>query len=96
MTVKYSNIVHYRTSQCCGQERDHALSASPWLLCHNAKRFYIGEVLDLYKKGNNSRYGSVDSADNASQLAWLSLRVYLPLEISAASVSFFSSNLGLP
>jgi hypothetical protein len=50
------------------------------------KCFYIGEILDLYKKGNSSRYGSVESTDNISQLAWLSLRVYLPLEISAVSL----------
>ena len=50
------------------------------------KRFYIGEILDLYKKGNSGRYGSVESSDNISHLAWLSLRVYLPLEMSAVSL----------
>ena len=54
------------------------------------KRFYIGEILDLYKKGNSSRYGSVESTHDVSQLAWLSLRVYLPLQMSAASVSLQS------
>ena len=51
------------------------------------KHFYIGEILDLYKKGNSGQYGSVESSDNVSQLAWLSLRVYLPLQISAVSLS---------
>jgi hypothetical protein len=50
------------------------------------KRFYIGEILDLYKKGNSGQYGSVESSDNVSQLAWLSLRVYLPLKMSAVSL----------
>ncbi|KAJ7751325.1 hypothetical protein DFH07DRAFT_774922 [Mycena maculata] len=45
----------------------------------NGTRFYVGEVLDVYKKGANSRYGSVPNATSVSGLAFLSLRVYLPL-----------------
>ena len=48
------------------------------------KRFYIGEILDLYKKGNNGRMDLLSPPTTVSQLAWLSLRVYLPLEMSAA------------
>jgi hypothetical protein len=57
---------------------------------HTPKCFYISEILDLYKKGNSSRYGSVESTANASQLAWLLLCVYLPLEMSAVTVSLSS------
>ena len=48
-------------------------------------RFYIGQVLDLYKRGANSRYGSVESASTAQGLFWLSLRVYLPLQLVRTS-----------
>jgi hypothetical protein len=48
-------------------------------LIWNGTRFYIGEVLDVYKKGASSRYGSVPGATSISGLAYLSLRVYLPL-----------------
>jgi hypothetical protein len=48
-------------------------------------RFYIGQVLDLYKRGANSRYGSVELASSAQGLSWLSLRVYLPLQLVCAS-----------
>ncbi|KAH7882903.1 hypothetical protein F5I97DRAFT_1977520 [Phlebopus sp. FC_14] len=39
----------------------------------------LAAVLDIYKKGANSRYGSVDSADSLSDVAFLSLHVYLSL-----------------
>ncbi|KAJ6503931.1 hypothetical protein C8R45DRAFT_924266 [Mycena sanguinolenta] len=42
-------------------------------------RFYIGEVLDVIKKGANGRYGSLQSSPTVSGLSFLSLRVYLPL-----------------
>ncbi|KAF9034576.1 hypothetical protein BJ165DRAFT_1534007 [Panaeolus papilionaceus] len=44
------------------------------------RRMYIGHVLDLYKKGDNSRYGSISEASNIKDIAWLSLRVYLPIQ----------------
>ena len=44
-------------------------------------RFYIGEVLDIYKQAAGSRYGSVDDANSASSLSFLALRVYLPLQV---------------
>ncbi|KAJ7079837.1 hypothetical protein C8R44DRAFT_534693, partial [Mycena epipterygia] len=43
------------------------------------KRFYIGEIQDILKKGANSRYGSLRSSGSVSGLAFLSVRVYLPL-----------------
>jgi hypothetical protein len=45
------------------------------------RRFYIGEVLDMYKQAASSRYGSVDDATTASSLSYLALRVYLPLQV---------------
>ncbi|KAG1782033.1 hypothetical protein EV702DRAFT_1192691 [Suillus placidus] len=42
-------------------------------------RMYIGEVLDLYEKGNN-RHGSVLSTNNIAELSYLSLRVYRALD----------------
>lgn len=40
---------------------------------------YIGEVLDLYKKGKD-RHGSVPSSSNTAELSYLSLRVYRALD----------------
>ncbi|KAJ7696355.1 hypothetical protein B0H14DRAFT_2418493 [Mycena olivaceomarginata] len=48
----------------------------------NGTRFYIGEILDVYKKGANSRYGSVRNSTTTSGLAYISMRVYLCLTIS--------------
>ncbi len=45
------------------------------------RRFYIGEVLDMYKQAASSCYGSVDDATTASSLSYLALRVYLPLQV---------------
>ncbi|KAF9244660.1 hypothetical protein BU15DRAFT_71622 [Melanogaster broomeanus] len=50
-----------------------------FFIVRSAVRFYIGEVLDIYKKGTNSRYGSLDSLESLSDLMFLSLHVYLPL-----------------
>ncbi|PPQ87597.1 hypothetical protein CVT24_011811 [Panaeolus cyanescens] len=46
----------------------------------SSQRMYIGQVLDLYKTGDNSRYGSISEASNIKDIAWLSLRVYLPIQ----------------
>jgi hypothetical protein len=45
----------------------------------NGTRFYIGEILDVYKRGANSRYGSIRNSTTASGLAYMSMRVYLTL-----------------
>lgn len=47
-------------------------------------RYYVGEVLDIYKKGESSRYGSIPSSATLDGLSWLSLRVYLPLGVVSA------------
>ncbi|KAJ6483066.1 hypothetical protein DFH09DRAFT_949921 [Mycena vulgaris] len=38
----------------------------------NGNRFYIGEILDVYKKGASSRYGSVRNPMTTSSLAYIS------------------------
>jgi hypothetical protein len=48
-------------------------------------RFYIGEILDIYKQAMGSCYGSVDEATSASSLSYLGLRVYLPLQVDIVS-----------
>ena len=54
-----------------------------FVIMRTPKRFYIGEVLNLYKRGirNNSRYGSIEKATSVGELSWLSLRVFLPLQL---------------
>jgi hypothetical protein len=50
------------------------------------KLFYVGEVLDIYQKGNNNwYYGSVATAISATELLFLSLQVFLPLLVVSAS-----------
>ncbi|KAG1776449.1 hypothetical protein EV702DRAFT_1198151 [Suillus placidus] len=61
------------------------LKHGSYVIMHTAVWFYIGEVLDLYRKGSNSRYGSMQSTMSVSTLSFLSLQVYLPLETSAAA-----------
>ncbi|KAJ7155561.1 hypothetical protein C8R43DRAFT_1126202 [Mycena crocata] len=55
------------------------LSRGSFALMWNGTRFYIGEIMGLYKPGAHSRYGSVPSATSVSNLIFLSVRVYLPL-----------------
>jgi len=40
---------------------------------------FIGEVLNIYKKGMSNRYASIESADSLSQLAAVAVGAYLPL-----------------
>ena len=49
-------------------------------------RFYVGEVLDVYKKGASNRYGSLDFVDSVAGLAYLSLRG-LPAHHPGKSIS---------
>jgi hypothetical protein len=73
------------------------LSIGSLTIFWNGKRFYIGEIMDVFKKGANSRYGSVPGATSVSGLAYLSVRVYLKLGTSTTrvSVSFSFNNLSL-
>ncbi len=40
---------------------------------------FIGEVLNIYKKGMNNSYASIESANSLSQLAIVVMQAYLPL-----------------
>ena len=44
-------------------------------------RFYIGEVLDIYKKGASKQHCSIDTAISTIGLLYLSLCVYLPMTL---------------
>ena len=56
------------------------LKQGSFLIIHNeAKRIYIGEVLDLYKLAAGNRYSSVRRANGVGELKYLSVCVYLPL-----------------
>ncbi len=50
-----------------------------FMIIRTDNRTFIGEVLDIYKKGMNNRYASIESADSLSQLAAVAVRAYLPL-----------------
>ncbi|KAJ7196542.1 hypothetical protein GGX14DRAFT_375999 [Mycena pura] len=64
------------------------------LVVWNGARFYIGEIRDVFKKGANSRHGSVPGATSVSGLSYLSLRVYLPLTSESDSDSDADQDLG--
>ncbi|KAJ7215860.1 hypothetical protein GGX14DRAFT_606774 [Mycena pura] len=55
------------------------LSVGAYTVMWNGARWYIGEILDVYKRGASSRYGSVRNPTSTSGLAYLSVRVYLAL-----------------
>ncbi|KAF8178416.1 hypothetical protein K438DRAFT_1978042 [Mycena galopus ATCC 62051] len=44
------------------------------------ERMYIGEVIDIFKKGSSGHYCSIELATTTSEIEALSLRVYLPLQ----------------
>ena len=57
----------------------YQLQHGSFLIMRSEKRFYVGQVLDLYKRGSSSRHGSVDNLSSVQGLSWVSLRVFLPL-----------------
>ncbi|KAG6908109.1 hypothetical protein DXG01_006147 [Tephrocybe rancida] len=61
------------------------LRINNFAIFRSAKCTYIGEILDIYKKGASGHYGSVTNVANASSLQAISVRVYLPLGIASAS-----------
>lgn len=36
------------------------------------ERFYLGEVVDIYRKGSNNRYNTIESAADTTSLSYLS------------------------
>ncbi|KAF8178378.1 hypothetical protein K438DRAFT_2179563 [Mycena galopus ATCC 62051] len=55
-------------------------AAQRFLVMRTTERMYIGEVIDIFKKGSSGRYGSIELATTTSEIQALSLRVYLPLQ----------------
>ncbi|KAH7906443.1 hypothetical protein BJ138DRAFT_1094126 [Hygrophoropsis aurantiaca] len=65
------------------------LEPGTFVIMRNTAREYIGEVLDIYKKGTSSRYRSVPAAPSVTDLrSSLSLRVYLPMKANNSQISF--------
>jgi hypothetical protein len=69
------------------------LERGNFVMMSTERRFYIGEVLDIYKQAASSRYGSVEDATTASSLSYLALRVYLPLQVQSVSKISFLTHL---
>ena len=69
------------------------LQRENFVMMSTERRFYVGEVLDIYKQAASSRYGSVDDAATASSLSYLALRVYLPLQVQSVSKIRFLTRL---
>ncbi|KAF9548288.1 hypothetical protein CPC08DRAFT_729533 [Agrocybe pediades] len=59
------------------------LQLGNYLIMRTERRYYIGQILDIYKRGSSSRYGSIASTDNLQSIAFLSLRVFLALQVQA-------------
>jgi hypothetical protein len=49
------------------------LQCGNFVIISTKLRFYVGEVLDIYKQAVGSCYGSVDDANSASGLSFLAL-----------------------
>ena len=64
----------------------YQLYPSYFVIMRNKKTMYIGEVLDIFKKGNNSKYGSLEFATSALSLSFMAVRVYLPLQLGNVCV----------
>lgn len=66
-----------------------------FVIMRNKTTTYIGEILDIYKKGANSKYGSLNYATTASTLSFLAVRVYLPMLQLGQVCMIHSSRLAL-
>ena len=65
----------------------HPLRRFTYVIMQTGTHFYVGEVLDIYRQGANSRHGSIDMATSVQGLFYLSLRVYLPIMVGVVSKS---------
>ena len=61
------------------------LQCSNFVIISTKLQFYVGEVVDIYKLATGSHYRSVDDANSASDLSFLALQVYFPLQVQLAS-----------
>ena len=57
----------------------YPLVLGSFVIARTPRRHFIGEVLNMYKKGSNSRHNSIVSTSSDSKLSYISLRVHLPL-----------------
>jgi len=69
----------------------HPLVLGSFVIAHTPQRHFIGEVLNVYKKGSSSRYNSITSTSSDSELSYISLRVHLPLVDNVVGDSFIHS-----
>ncbi|KAJ6609185.1 hypothetical protein B0H10DRAFT_2226171 [Mycena sp. CBHHK59/15] len=60
----------------------YPIAIGSFLIMRTADHVYIGEVLDIYKKGSSGRYGSIPTASAVSDIQAFSLRVFLPLQVT--------------
>jgi hypothetical protein len=91
----YSGLILRDIPNLAGQNINciFRLERGNFVMMSTERRFYIGEVLDIYKQAASSRYGSVDDATTASSLSYLALRVYLPLQVQSVSKISFLTHL---
>ena len=57
----------------------YPLALGGFVIAHMPRRHFIGEVLNMYKKGSNSCHNSIISTSSDSELSYISLRVHLLL-----------------
>ena len=57
----------------------YPLVLGSFVIACTPRRHFIGEVLNMYKKGSNSRHNSIISTSSDSELSYISLQVHLLL-----------------
>lgn len=57
------------------------LNLGAYVIVRTTQRIYVGEVLDIYRKGNSGRYDSIKTTSSLGGVKYLSLRVYLPMDV---------------
>ena len=57
----------------------YPLVLGSFVIVRTPQRHFIGEVLNMYKKGSNSRHNFIISTSSDSELSYIPLRVHLPL-----------------
>lgn len=64
----------------------YPLRRTNFVIMRTQKRNYIGQVLDIYRRGSGSRHGSILESATISGLSYLSLRVFLVLDVVSSSL----------
>jgi len=73
----------------CNVNAIFRLFVGNFMIIWTDNRTFIGEVLDIYKKGMSNHYASIESADSLSQLAAVAVHAYVPLILYMVSWSYF-------